>query len=45
MSVYGEQGGDTPATQRLNNAIDTEMNAVFGILVALWATFFVESWK
>ena len=26
-------------------ALDTEYNGVFGLLVALWASFFVESWK
>mmetsp|Transcript_28020 Transcript_28020/g.42372 ORF Transcript_28020/g.42372 Transcript_28020/m.42372 type:complete len:133 (-) Transcript_28020:1885-2283(-) len=26
-------------------ALDSEWNGVFGLLVALWATCFVESWK
>lgn len=25
--------------------LDTEYNAVYGILIAMWATVFVESWK
>ena len=46
VGVYGAADAEGVAgARRFNNAIDTEMNAIFGILVALWATFFVESWK
>ena len=44
--LYGEGATDgTHPSRRFNNAIDTELNAIFGIFVALWATLFVESWK
>jgi hypothetical protein len=26
-------------------ALDSELNAIFGLGVAFWATIFVESWK
>jgi hypothetical protein len=29
----------------ITNFLDTEYNAVYGIIVAMWATVFVESWK
>lgn len=26
-------------------ALDTPLNAIYGLIVSFWATFFVESWK
>jgi hypothetical protein len=27
------------------DALDTPINGIFGIIVAFWSVFFVESWK
>jgi len=32
-------------TRELKQSIDTTANGIFGLLTAIWATFFFESWK
>jgi len=32
-------------TGQLNKSLDTSLNGVFGLIVAVWATLFLESWK
>ena len=36
---------ETGKTEDIKGALDSNMNGVFGLLVAIWATLFVESWK
>jgi hypothetical protein len=32
-------------TNDFNDAIDTDMNGLFGLVLSLWATCFLESWR
>jgi len=32
-------------TGNFSDAIDTDMNGLFGIVLSLWATCFLESWR
>ena len=33
------------ARELVKHALDSEGNALYGFLVAIWATCFIESWK
>lgn len=33
------------ASRRFTDAIDTDMNGLFGIFLSVWATCFLESWR
>ena len=32
-------------SKKFAETIDTPYNAIFGIIISIWATLFVESWK
>jgi len=47
----GVDDGDTDSSKsehfkyRLEYALDSEVNVFIGLIITLWATLFVESWK